>query len=196
MPTLKLVLECSASESGFILKLDEEIISSGYVNRHSDLLFSTHIPKALAECDYGPKDIDLIVWSQGPGSFTGIRICATWIQSIAYIHAPKVIGICSLRGRAQLYCERNNLQEGCLKGFLKANHKYCYHGTWSILNGVVSNAMITVGDMNKIKLTHVDLNMDEAFVKQIDALSFVTNSEEIISDPFLIRPSYFFNQFQ
>ncbi|PHS00915.1 MAG: tRNA (adenosine(37)-N6)-threonylcarbamoyltransferase complex dimerization subunit type 1 TsaB [Blastopirellula sp.] len=44
-----------------------------------------------------PKDVELIAVSEGPGSFTGLRIGITTVKTLAYVTKADVLGINSLR---------------------------------------------------------------------------------------------------
>ena len=55
----------------------------------------------LQQAEIGMKDVGLIAYGRGPGSFTGIRICTSMTQGLALAREIPVIGISTLAAMAQ-----------------------------------------------------------------------------------------------
>ncbi len=58
------------------------------------------IDQALRICALAVKDIDQIVLSIGPGSFTGIRIGLATAKGLSFAHNIPIVPVCSLEMRA------------------------------------------------------------------------------------------------
>ncbi|WP_108946343.1 tRNA (adenosine(37)-N6)-threonylcarbamoyltransferase complex dimerization subunit type 1 TsaB [Shewanella halifaxensis] len=59
------------------------------------------VKSVLAQADLKLKDVDVIAYGRGPGSFTGIRICTSITQGLALGQELPVIGISTLAAMAQ-----------------------------------------------------------------------------------------------
>ena len=69
-------------------------------NTHSETLLP--MAKALLEVTgYTPDDIDIFACSEGPGSFTGVRIGAATVKGLAFGKGKTVIGVSSLEAMAR-----------------------------------------------------------------------------------------------
>ena len=56
-------------------------------------VFATAIHRQLEAVGWRPGDLQLIVVSQGPGSFTGLRVGVTAAKTLAYATGAQVLGI-------------------------------------------------------------------------------------------------------
>ena len=197
MHPIKLSIDCSSQSASFILSdASGNAITDLIIDKSDSLLFK-RLPETFNQFDVTTKDIAMIAWGQGPGSFTGIRICATWIQSLSYIHQLSVLPICSLRARAQEYCHKNNVSNGQLSAYLTANRQFVYKGVWQLDNGFVC-ASNDLSIVNKDQLDQSCFNLDEynASAYEIDFLSkSVENDKRLLTNSFDIRPNYLFDQF-
>lgn len=60
------------------------------------------VDSVLKQAQVSLKDIDLIAYGRGPGSFTGIRICTSMTQGLALGLDVPVIGVSTLAAMAQI----------------------------------------------------------------------------------------------
>ena len=197
MQRVKLSIDCSGHSASFLLTDGDNKPISDIVFDSSDNLLFKALPNKLTEYHLKISDISDVAWGQGPGSFTGIRICATWLQGVAYVNDIKVIPICSLRARTQQYIEKNNITNGSISTFLSANRLYNYFGQWNIDNGfVLPNHSVTVVKNEELKSTDIDLKEYAATAHGINKLSHLfNNNSEYNMNPFEIRPNYLFDHF-
>ncbi|VAW98737.1 tRNA threonylcarbamoyladenosine biosynthesis protein TsaB [hydrothermal vent metagenome] len=68
--------------------------------QHTQVILAM-VQQLLAEAQLGLSNLDAISFSRGPGSFTGLRICASVTQGLALAHDLSVIPISSLAILAQ-----------------------------------------------------------------------------------------------
>lgn len=72
-----------------------EILAARYQNRHSELL----VPRILEMCEHNGmqiKDLDLLVCTSGPGSFTGLRIAMSTLKGISLATGIPLVSIPTL----------------------------------------------------------------------------------------------------
>lgn len=197
MQPVKLSIECSTQMSSFIISNHDKLISEKPIFAKSDVLIYQSIPEFLHQHQIDCKDISTIAWSRGPGSFTGIRICATWVQSLSLIHKISVIDVCSLKARVYAYVLSESITNGHARFYLKANRSFAYSGYWKINNGYVSDGIdIKVVPFSEISADCIDLSIYQPNAMHINDLSLKENKlSSIDTNPFSIRPNYMFNQF-
>jgi tRNA threonylcarbamoyladenosine biosynthesis protein TsaB len=99
-----LALDTATEALGLALRAGEhtraELILAGF--RHSETLLP-HVRRLLADAGLRPADLDLIVCSLGPGSFTGIRIGLAAAKGLAFASRPggaPLVGLSTLEGLA------------------------------------------------------------------------------------------------
>ncbi len=68
--------------------------------QHSDRIFSM-LREVLPDGKWPESGIDLLAYTHGPGSFTGLRIAASAMQGLAYANSIPVAGISTLACLAQ-----------------------------------------------------------------------------------------------
>ncbi|HZK28856.1 MAG TPA: tRNA (adenosine(37)-N6)-threonylcarbamoyltransferase complex dimerization subunit type 1 TsaB [Clostridia bacterium] len=78
--------------------LAEFSLATGY--RHA-LTFQPAVDDLLRRCDLTLADVGLFAVTVGPGSFTGIRIGLSSVETMAYAVGAKTIGVSSLRALAR-----------------------------------------------------------------------------------------------
>lgn len=64
------------------------------------------IEALLAEAGRAPREVGVIAFSQGPGSFTGLRVAATVARTWQSATGARVVGICSLDAIAHAAARR------------------------------------------------------------------------------------------
>jgi len=71
------------------------------------------VQSLLLDANMDASELELLAFSAGPGSFTGIRLAASIIKSIAWVHNIPVIALSSLQVLAQsAILQFDNLQAG------------------------------------------------------------------------------------
>ncbi len=98
-----LAAECSAVSASCAIMADGKIIASSFVNlrlTHSQTLLPM-IKAMLDSAKMTLDDIDGFAISQGPGSFTGVRIGISAIKGMAAAENKKCVGVSTLHAMAQ-----------------------------------------------------------------------------------------------
>ncbi len=91
-------VESSATSASAAVSVDGKLVSLQYQNTgltHSRTLMSL-VDKALNNADVTLKDIDFLAVSNGPGSFTGIRIGVATVKGLAFTDDIKCIPVSTL----------------------------------------------------------------------------------------------------
>ncbi len=125
----------------------------------------------LSEAMLSLADVDTVVFSQGPGSFTGLRIAACVAQGLAESHSIPVIGLSTLNILAQrVYREFGDESVWVLND---ARMSQVYHGQFQLRQGfmqavsselVQSMADINWQDMNRWRLAGSGLALYPEFM--------------------------------
>jgi tRNA threonylcarbamoyladenosine biosynthesis protein TsaB len=102
-----LAVDTATEALGLALRAGEhtraELVQAGF--RHSETLLP-HVRRLLADSGLRPGELDLIVCSLGPGSFTGIRIGLAAVKGLAFAARPggvPLTGVSTLEGLAWRY---------------------------------------------------------------------------------------------
>ncbi len=136
----------SHSPSGSIaIAQDGEIKFLSYLNiqgTHSSKLMKM-IDQALQNCDLQVQDLQQIVLSIGPGSFTGIRIGLATAKGLAFPHSIPLLPVCSLQMRAATFA---NLGKNIIS-FSDAKTKEIYAAVYDQnLNPLIQPNCYKIGD--------------------------------------------------
>jgi len=93
-----LAIETSAAVGGVALVRDREILRELSFERgmeHGRMLVA-RLDEACAAEGWSPaRDVDIVAVSQGPGSFTGLRVGIACAKGIAFAGRAKLVGVCS-----------------------------------------------------------------------------------------------------
>ncbi len=98
-----LALETSTHACSVALQVPGYLYSEHVVEPqiHTKVILSM-VESVLNQASLSLKDLDLLAFGQGPGSFTGLRIAASVVQGLAFGANKPVVGISSLAALAQL----------------------------------------------------------------------------------------------
>lgn len=96
-------LDCSSKQSSVCIMKDDKIIYTAVQATnvtHSQNLLQM-VQGALTVCSLATEDIDLYAVTDGPGSFTGIRIGLAAVKGMAAASNTPCIGVSSLKAMAE-----------------------------------------------------------------------------------------------
>lgn len=94
-----LALETSA-RTGYVAALEDDRLLGQMVfdsDQRTAQSFAPGIIRQLQSVGWSPADIELVVVTSGPGSFTGLRIGITAAKTLAYAVGAEVIGLNTLK---------------------------------------------------------------------------------------------------
>ena len=121
-------LECSAAAAGAAVVSDGKLLSEAYLNiglTHSETLMPL-IDTVLNFAKLNIPDIDLFAVSNGPGSFTGLRIGVGTIKGLALGSGKSVCGVSPLK--ALCYNVKN--APGLIAPIMDARRGEVYNGLY------------------------------------------------------------------
>lgn len=97
-----LAIDTSSSYLSLALSLDNQLLNfhEEMGQKHAERTLP-EIQRLLQQAGIGLSDLDAIVYGQGPGSFTGLRIACGLAQGLAFSAGLPVIGIPTLDAVAQ-----------------------------------------------------------------------------------------------
>lgn len=111
-----LAIDSSAVTASAAISENDVIIKSEFVNNgltHSQTLLPM-VKSVLESADLRLKDIDLFAATNGPGSFTGIRIGVCAIKGLAFAENKKCIGISTLEAIAANLADEECIVVSCM----------------------------------------------------------------------------------
>lgn len=97
-----LVIDTSTEACSVALQVGETVYSDYQVapRQHGELVLPM-VDRLLEQAQIKLSDLDVIGYGQGPGAFTGLRICISIVQGLAYGADVPVVGVSSLQAMAQ-----------------------------------------------------------------------------------------------
>ncbi|MFT7243226.1 MAG: tRNA threonylcarbamoyladenosine biosynthesis protein TsaB [Candidatus Azotimanducaceae bacterium] len=113
------------------------------------ILDRTHSKEILPRIDallksaaVAKSEIDLIVYGQGPGSFTGLRIGVGVVQGLAFGLDTPVVGVSSLACLAQRQWRENGAQHVIVA--MTARHTEVYFGAYAVVNNAPNSVLSNI----------------------------------------------------
>lgn len=134
-----LALDTTAAVASVALCDDETLlgeITLNHGNTHSESLLPS-IEFLLRRFPLTPKEIDLFAVSQGPGSFTGVRIGISTIKGLAFGTDTPCIGVSTLEALALNLCDT----DGLVCPVMNARRQQVYTALFQVYNGRTERLM-------------------------------------------------------
>lgn len=164
-------------------------------NEHSKYAVK-YIDDVLMLSNIKPKDVELIMVTNGPGSFTGIRIGLTIAKVYAFINNIKVILVSSLKVLALSTSGKYILS------LISARNDNYYIGLYdSNYNDVISEHFANISEINDIiekydnisiiSNSNIDIDIDFKLISEIDIESvynYYKDKEKV--NPHMVLPNY------
>ena len=140
------------------LKIGNELFTNSQrVDRTHSKVVLPRILGLLRDAGIDKSDIDLIVYGQGPGSFTGLRIGVGVVQGLGFGLGVKVVGVSSMAGVAQTVMRKKRVDHVLVA--LTARNKEVYFGSYSKQNTIaVVNGNEGVWEASEVPLQAKDLS--------------------------------------
>lgn len=97
-----LVIDTSTEACSVALEVGGQLFESYKVapRQHGELVLPM-VDELLKQANIKLSDLDCIGYGQGPGAFTGLRICVSIVQGLAFGAGAPVVGCSSLQAMAQ-----------------------------------------------------------------------------------------------
>lgn len=95
---------------------------------HSRLILGM-IDGLLREADIAAKDIDVLAFGRGPGSFMGVRIAAGVVQGISFAHSIPVVPVSTLAAISSIAIEQTGVNK--VLAVIDARMKEVYWGVYT-----------------------------------------------------------------
>ncbi|SDB57703.1 tRNA threonylcarbamoyladenosine biosynthesis protein TsaB [Flavobacteriaceae bacterium MAR_2010_188] len=158
----------SISKDGILIGLKQDA-DSNYSHAESLHVF---IESLLKECGVDKSSISAVAISEGPGSYTGLRIGTSSAKGICYALDIPLIATSTLRGLAMKVSQ----MDGIIIPMLDARRKEVYSGVFD-------------GDMNSLREIQAQILDDQSFSEYLNSnkVYFIGNANkkasEIINHP-------------
>lgn len=97
------------------------------------------VDEMLAAHSLPLAQMDALVFTAGPGSFTGLRVAIATVQGLAFAAELPVVPVSTLAAMAQFYADREGVAEGAtILPALDARMDEVYFGRYQYRDGVVA----------------------------------------------------------
>lgn len=100
-----LAIDSSSATASVALMQGDKLVSEFFIDAgltHSQTL-APMVKAVLESANVSPDSIDLFAVTNGPGSFTGLRIAASMVQAMALVNNKPCVGVSSLHALALNY---------------------------------------------------------------------------------------------
>lgn len=132
-----LAVDTSSLAATIAISENEVILGEVTVNNpktHSQKLMPM-IEHLFGQLELKVKDIDLILVSTGPGSFTGIRIGMSTVKAMAQVHKIPIVAISSIK----MLAYSNLILDGIVCPMIDAKKKDVFCGIYEFKDGKLIN---------------------------------------------------------
>ena len=166
-----LAVDTSSKICSVCIMEDSEVLLEKHTNdekTHSQNLMPL-IDELFNETNLTLDDINLLACSQGPGSFTGIRIGLATIKAFADAKNIPVVGVTSLESLAY-----NITETGLIVSLIDAKNDNVYYSLFS-------NNGTTYNQIGEFKSDSIQNILDDLFIYD-DKLIFVGDGSEVHHD--------------
>lgn len=134
-----LAVDSSTEACSVALMLGDELIESYQLapREHTRKLLPM-LDELLASAELSLGQLDAIAFARGPGSFTGLRVCLSMVQGLAFGAGLPVVPVSSLAALAQVALDADLLGEGdTVVASLDARMDEIYWGAYQCQQGLV-----------------------------------------------------------
>lgn len=167
------ILSIDTSGKSFSLTLLKDQKKTSFVDTTESVSSESvlvEIDKLVSECKITPKDISSVIYNNGPGSFTGVRVSSAIVQAIGFSNNCPVYGINSLMLIAYSEYIKNNVSK--IQVIKKAFGDQVFHGLFHLTrDSCISNDLIKTS-------TFSDVEIDSNYVLITDDNNTIENLKD------------------
>ena len=167
------ILSIDTSGKSFSLTLLKDQKKTSFVDTTESVSSESvlvEIDKLVSECKITPKDISSVIYNNGPGSFTGVRVSSAIVQAIGFSNNCPVYGINSLMLIAYSEYIKNNVSK--IQVIKKAFGDQVFHGLFHLTSDSCTSN-------NSIKTsTFSDVEIDSNYVLITDDSNIISNMKD------------------
>ncbi|HEX6982677.1 MAG TPA: tRNA (adenosine(37)-N6)-threonylcarbamoyltransferase complex dimerization subunit type 1 TsaB [Balneolaceae bacterium] len=142
---------CDSEGSIFEKRIDKR-------GSHSEQLF-LFIEELMNEHDFKIEDLDAVLVSEGPGSYTGLRIGASAVKGLLFQSGVSLFGVNTLASFATQAAEGNSSSQ-TVHSIIDARRKHVYHQSFFCNEGLAAKSEVEV----------IPIKSFEAMVKEGDVI--------------------------
>jgi tRNA threonylcarbamoyl adenosine modification protein YeaZ len=164
------ILSIDTSASSFSLTLAKDGDNTTYVDSSNSISSETileEINNLVTNCKLKPDDINTVIYNNGPGSFTGVRVSSAIVQAIGFSNDCPVYGINALMLIAYSYFKTTDQPQ--IQVIKKAFGNQAFHGLFHLTNNsctskenIITTAISDVViEENYISLSDIKIVLDE-----------------------------------
>ena len=148
------ILSMDTSGKSFSLTLLKKKKKTSFVDTTESVSSESvlvEIDKLVSECKITPKDISSVIYNNGPGSFTGVRVSSAIVQAIGFSNNCPVYGINSLMLIAYSEYIKNNVSK--IQVIKKAFGDQVFHGLFHLTSdSCISNDPIKTSTFSDVEI--------------------------------------------
>ena len=129
------ILSIDTSATSFSLTLATNGENTSYVYSSDSISSETilvEINNLVTNCELKPEDINTVIYNNGPGSFTGVRVSSAIVQAIGFSNDCPVYGINALMLIAYSYFKTTDQPQ--IQIIKKAFGNQVFHGLFYLTN--------------------------------------------------------------
>lgn len=116
------------------------------------------VQSLLNKAGMAPQDLDFIACGNGPGSFTGLRICFGIAQGLAFGLGIPLLTVSSLESMAHFFLSNTDVAADRLVSILDARMGELYLGEFEVVEGAIKRA----GALRLMSITDAETMLAES----------------------------------
>ncbi|MDG5785863.1 tRNA (adenosine(37)-N6)-threonylcarbamoyltransferase complex dimerization subunit type 1 TsaB [Evansella sp. AB-P1] len=191
-----LAIDTSTFVMGVAIMKDSQLVGEFTTNlkKNHSLRLMPAIRQLFEEAEMKPKELDRIIVSEGPGSYTGVRIGVTTAKTLAWSLNIPIVGISSL----EILAQNGRYFDGLISPFIDARRGQVYTGLYRYKNGMIireMNDQLTLHHdwLEKLKdrftderILFISSDMDkhqEALVQKLEDQAVIAENTDLVLRP-------------
>ena len=170
-----LAIDSATTKLTLAAKNDDKIVTASFdIGMKQSETLLPGIQYVLEKAELTPSDLDYTVISEGPGSFTGLRLGFSALKAFQVANKTPIYGICTLDAYANPFLNFGKT----VISVIDAKKERFYAKGFSKDGNVIFDA----GDYEPEKIIDFIKNESEVFVAGFDAEVFIDASSALVSE--------------